>query len=137
MRIEQHDVGGRVLLQDGAQDERRGAGLARAGRAEDGEVLAEQLVDADHRGNSAVLTDAADADRAAGLAAEGSAQLRLRRDAHAVAERGICGDAAREDGRLAGLVAPQLADEAELGDPDLGFVIAMRRNRDAQSRHDR
>ena len=65
VRIEQHDVRGRILLQDGAQDERRRAGLAGAGGAEDGEVLAEQIVDADHRRDRWILPDAADAHRVA------------------------------------------------------------------------
>ena len=51
-------------------------------------------------GIDGVLTDAADAHRTARVAAEGSAELGLRGNAHAIAERGIGGDAAGEDRRL-------------------------------------
>ena len=103
VRIEQHDVRSRIALEDRAQDERRGARLAGAGGAEDGEVLAEQLVDADHGRDGGVLTDAADAHRATRVAAEGGYQLGLGGDAHAIAERRIGGDAAGEYRRLARL----------------------------------
>ena len=43
VRVEEDDVGIRILLEDRAQDQRRRARLARAGRPEDGEVLAEQV----------------------------------------------------------------------------------------------
>ena len=62
VRIEQHDVGRRIAFEDRAQDEGRRARLARTGGAENGEVLAEQLIDPDHRRNGAVLADAADTD---------------------------------------------------------------------------
>ncbi len=69
--------------------EGRGARFAGAGRAENGEVLAEQVVDADHGRDRGVLADAADAHRAVGVAAKRDGQFVLGGDAHAVSERGI------------------------------------------------
>ncbi len=70
MRIEQHDMRGWVLLKDGAQDQCCGARLAGAGRAEDGEVFAEQIVNADHGWDRTVLANAADPHGRAAIAAE-------------------------------------------------------------------
>ena len=61
VRIEQHDMGVGILFQDGAQDQRRGARFSGAGRAQNSKVLAEQIVDIDHRCDRRVLTDASDA----------------------------------------------------------------------------
>jgi hypothetical protein len=98
--------------------------------------VSEQLVDAHHGGDGAVLADAADAHRAARIAAEGRLELAPGGDAHAVAERGIDSDAAGEQVRAAALVPPQLADEAELGGPDLRVAVALGRDRHAQRRDD-
>ena len=72
VRIKQHDMGGWVLVQDRAQDKRGCARFACAGRAKNGEVLAEQIVDADHGRNRTVLANAANADRRCGISAEGN-----------------------------------------------------------------
>ncbi len=123
---------GRVLGENCAQDERGGARLAGAGGAEDGEVLAQQLVDPHHGRNGAILADAADTHAGLEIAAEGRLELGLGGHPRAVAERGIGGDTAGEDACLAALVLPQLAHEAELGDPDLYLAVAMRRHRHAE-----
>jgi len=44
-------------LLNGAQDEGGGAGLAGAGGAENGEMFAEQIVDADHGGDGGILAN--------------------------------------------------------------------------------
>ena len=136
VRIEQHHVGGRVLLQDGAQDQRGGAGLAGTGGANDGEMLAEQIIDADVGRDCRILPDATDAHGVAAVAAEGLLQLLARGNAHPVAQRGYTEtprlkEAARAVGRL-----PQLADQAELGDPQLALALALGRYRHAQCRDD-
>ena len=90
-----------LLLQDRAQDQRRRAGLAGAGGAQDGEMLAEQIVDADGGRDRRVLADAADAHGVAPVAAEGLLQLLARGDAHPVAQRRVDRHAAIEGGRPA------------------------------------
>ena len=80
-----------------------------------------------------ILADAADAHGVLLVAAEGELQLLARGDAHAVAERGIDGDAAVERGGAAVRALPQLADQAELGDPQLALAFALGRHRHAQA----
>ena len=129
-------MGGGVLFEDRAQDERRGAGLAGAGRAENGQMLSEQLVDAHHGRNGAVLSDATYAHGARGIAAERRLELALGGHTHAVAQGRIDGDAACKDVRLTRFIAPQLAHEAELRDPDLRISITLGRHRHAQGGND-
>ena len=127
----------RILFEDRAQDQRRGARLAGAGRAEHGEVLAEQLVDADHCRDRAVLPDGADTHRCAVAAAESNFKFSLHGDADAITESGVNGDAAIEK-RAPGIGGlQQLADETELRDPDFVVAFALRWHRHAQGRDDR
>ena len=60
--VEHHHVGVGILLQERVQDQGDGAGLSRPGGAEDGEVLAQQIVGEQERGQRPVLVDGADAD---------------------------------------------------------------------------
>jgi hypothetical protein len=63
MRVEQDDVRVRIALDDRPQDCRDGAGFARAGRADNAEMLAEQVIDQEEGGDGGVLMDRADGDR--------------------------------------------------------------------------
>ena len=78
------------------EDQCRRARLAGSGRAENGEVLAEQIVDGDHRRDRRILPDATHAHRVLLVAAEGEVQLLARGNAHPVAESGIDRHAAVE-----------------------------------------
>ena len=60
MRIDQHDMGMRVPLDDRAEDRGNDTGLARAGGADDAEMLAEQLVGQDIGRHGAILVQRAD-----------------------------------------------------------------------------
>ncbi len=99
-------------------------------------MLAEQVVDADHGRDRAVLTDATDADRRLGIAAECDLKFQFLGDAHAVAERRINGHAAIERALGAVGALPELADKAQFGDPDFGIAIALGRHRNGQGGHD-
>ena len=96
VHVEQQDMGLRILFQDAAQDQRHGAGLAGAGGAQHGEMLAQHFVDLDHRRNGFVLLDVADADRRVGIAGIGLFELALVGAEDDVAERGIARNAAPE-----------------------------------------
>ena len=135
--IEQQDMGLRVLLENAPQDQRHRAGFAGAGGAEHGEMLAEQLVDLDHRRDRGVLLDMADADGGVGVAGIGLGELVLAGPEHDIAERGIGRDAAPEAFGRPVLVLRQFADELDLDDPQLLVVLRMRRHGRAQRRDQR
>ena len=75
VRIEDDDVAFRMLHQDAAQDSRQRAGLAGAGGAQHGEMLAQQVVGEDVRGDRIVEMHAADPHALAILAQEDAAQI--------------------------------------------------------------
>ncbi len=89
MGVEQDDVRLRVLVEDRAQDQRGGAGLAGAGGAENGEVLAEQVVGLDHRRDGRVLSQRTDPDGVVADRGKRGDQFCLGRHPDAVAERRI------------------------------------------------
>ena len=60
VRVDQHDVRVRVALDDGAENRRNDAGFARTSRADDAEMLAEQLVRQNIGWHRAVLMQGAD-----------------------------------------------------------------------------
>ena len=60
MGVEQHHMAGRVAGENLAQDQRHGTALARAGGAENGKMLRQQVVDHDEGRRDLVLMDGAD-----------------------------------------------------------------------------
>src|SRR6185312_782223 len=110
VRVDQEDAQVRARLQDFLQDDGDTARLADAGRAEDGEVAADHLVDVDMDGDVLVLLQRADLRAVAGRAAVDDAQLALAEHGGGVADGRIVGDAARE------AAGDHLADEIEAGD---------------------
>ena len=100
-------------------------------------MLAEQVVDADGGGESRGPGGCSRPAPSCGLSPQKACSSSgARGDAHAVAQRRIDRDAAIEGGARPPPALPQLADEAELGDPQLAFALALRRHRHAQRRDD-
>ena len=133
VRIQQHDVPVLMLLQDLAQDQRHGAGLARAGRAQQSEMLAQKVVDRDAGRQAPVLMDAADPDLAGVRAGEDDLQILPIGMEDAVAEGGEGGDAALEAQAAAAFVDRGLAQKLKLDDPDLGLLGVLGGCRDGQA----
>src|SRR5262249_53563803 len=110
VRIDQKNAQIRLLRQDLLQDEGDAGRLADAGRAEDGEVLAEELLEIDVGGDGVVELQPADLDGLAVADVVDEAKLGAGERRHAVADRGIFGDAAIEESLLGGGVL-DLAEE--------------------------
>ena len=113
VRIDQEDAQIRPLLQGLLQQKRNAVGLADAGGAEHGEVLAHQLLDVDLRRDGRVLLQHADIGRLAAPAAVDQPELAVAHQHRGLADRRIFGDAALEVGgaRRARL---DLADDVDL-----------------------
>ncbi len=132
VRIEQHEMRSRIFLEDCAQNQRGRARFTSAGRTQNGKVLAEQIVDLDHRRNRRVLTNAPNAHRSARITHEGHFKFGLRRNPHAIAKCRVERDAAIERSRFAVLRTPQLANETQFRNPDFLLAFALRRHWHAQ-----
>src|SRR5438105_2638611 len=96
VNVEQENMRLRVHFENAAENERHRTGLAGSRGAEDGEVLAEQLIDLHHRRDRGILLNVADADGALGVAGIGLGKLFVAGAEHHVAERGIARNAAVE-----------------------------------------
>ena len=131
VRVEQDNMRLGILLKDGAEDQRGRARLAGARGAQNGEVLAQHFVHADHGGDRIVLADAANAHRGVGRCRKRLQQFLARGDPDAVPERRIGCNTALESGHDALLVLGQFADQPEFGDPDLGIILLLRWHRHA------
>ena len=117
VRVDEDDVGLRVLGQDRPQDHHDGAGLARAGAAQDGEVLAQERVGQDEGGDLRVAPQAADADAGhRGLGVD-DRRLARRRAGDRGVEGGVGGQAAAEHRGTVG--RHDLTQEVEFGDRDV------------------
>jgi hypothetical protein len=124
------------VLENGAQQHRDAAGFSCAGAAQDGAVLADQLIHLDHCRNAAILREGPDRNRLLVAPHIGASQLVGRRCIDRVAERRITEDAAQE--RAYGLVVVfgELTDQLKLRHADFRLSVPLRRNRDAQGRNE-
>ena len=127
----------RVFLQNPSQDQRHRARLACAGGAEHGEVLAQQVVNLDHRRDARILLYVPDADRGVLIGGIGHRQFGLGRARHDVAETRIAGYAAPEALRVAIVVLRQFANELHFDDAHFLRLVVMGRSRAAQRRNQR
>ena len=129
VRVDQEDPQVRPRLLKLVQDDRDARGLADAGGAEHGEVLADHVGAVDVAADAVVLLQVADVDRAGSGHLVDDAQLRVRQHGGAVADHGIVRNAALE-ARAAGGVAHDLAHQVELGGRDEALVPGARRDFD-------
>ena len=101
MRIDQEDAQVRPRLENLLQDDGDAARLADAGGAENGEVLADQIVDVDVDADVRVLLQVADMGVVGVGAAVDQAQFALAQHRGGIADVRILGDAALEARRAA------------------------------------
>jgi hypothetical protein len=119
VRIEQHHVRRRIDAQHLPQDQRRRARFTGPRGAQDGKMLAQHVVDADHGGDGRILTQCTDPHGVARITAKGLLELGARGRPDAIAERWIHGNAAIETRARAAAAFLHFADQPELGDPHL------------------
>ena len=117
VRIDQQHVCQRIVPENGAQQQRDCAGLASAGGAQNGEMLAEKLIHFQHRRNRRVLGKLTNFDGRFVVMREGLAQFVLGGQVDLVAEIGIGGDAAAESGVFAFVIHQQFADKIKFCNP--------------------
>ena len=98
------------------QNQRHRAGLAGAGGAQNGKVLAQQVVDLDHRGNARILLDMTNADRAVMVGGVRHGQFVLRGARNHVAKARIRRHATAEALGIALVVLGQFTNELHLDD---------------------
>ncbi len=111
VRVDEEDAQVRPGAENLLQDDGDAARFADAGRAEDGEVPAHQLVDIDADGDVRVLLEVADMGAVFVGRTVDHAQLALGQELRAVADIGIFGDAALE--AAGAVVGADLADQIE------------------------
>ncbi len=135
VRVEHQHMRIRMLVQDRAQQQHHGAGLARAGRPQDAEMLAQQLVGQHMRGQRRVLVDDADLDR--GLVRRGvdAGEVGRGRRVDRPVERGRPGGAPAEGEEFAVLGDRGLADQRDLRHLDFALARARVGRRDRQAAH--
>jgi hypothetical protein len=124
--IEQEDAQIGTRLEDLLQDEGDAARLADAGRAEDGEMLAQHLVHVDAGVDRDVLLQVSDGDRLGAGHVVDEPQLRVGDERGGIADGRIVGDAALEEG-LARLVVLDLAHHVEMSGGDEALLDGDRR----------
>src|SRR5262249_8853393 len=110
VRVDQEDAKGRPLAENLVEQDRDTVRLADAGRADYGEMLADELLDVDMRLDGWVLLQRADVRYLAGGAIIDETQLAIVHQHRRLADQRILGDAALEEG-LASAVRLDLADQ--------------------------
>lgn len=115
VRIDEEDAEVGLLLQDLLQDQGDAGRFADAGRAEDGEVLTQELVEIDIGRNLGVERQPADLDRLALGDAVDDAEVIAAEQRELVADGRVVGHAALEI-RSGGAVLLDLAEEVDVSD---------------------
>lgn len=119
VRVDHHDMPLRREVADPMQDQRGGGRLARAGRADEREMLAEHRIDIQRGGNVGGRIDGADRDIRAVLGGIDLAQVARRDREHLAARHGIARHPAAESVQRAGRpVLVPLAKEIDLARDD-------------------
>lgn len=116
VRVDHHDMAARCQFADAVEDQRGRGRLARAGRADQREMPAEQRIDCERRGYAARRIDGADPDAGAGRAIMDGSQFGIGDRMHRRAGQRIGGHTAPKAVERAGFrLAQAFADQLDLG----------------------